>query len=472
MKNLTARFTALPRKTKLTIYLALIIFIALICLVASYSQYLRGFKTPNAAPAASAQEQLFLVDYLNKTYPEQRLGILKPLPYPVVSADLNVYAGAAILLDAANGCVIYEKNADDIIPPASITKLFVMYIVFQEIAAGHVTLDDVVPLPERSWAINMPRDASLMFLGQGQTVTLRELLTGLSVASGNDAALAVAAYISGSTDAFVARMNEEAQNLGLTHTHFEEPSGYSEKNLTTPRELATFARIYIQRYPEALELFHAQREIRYPLAANLAPWEKDKGDSAAVRQFNTNGLLRTLEGCDGLKTGFIYESGFNLALTAKRNGVRFISVTMRGPGAATAGKNFREVDGTTIMEWAFARFADYAPQGKIASSYPVAVIKAKAQFVRLVPAWVNTLTVPHLQGETPQADAEAVRAIVSIPAYLSGAVQAGAPYGEIRYQLGETVLETVPLVADHSIAEARCIGKLFGALAEHRLKKR
>ncbi|MCR5725806.1 MAG: D-alanyl-D-alanine carboxypeptidase [Treponema sp.] len=467
MKNLVQRFTALSRKTKIIACVSTAFILALSAFFAGYARYMTGFTA--TVSAASAQEQLYLANFLNSMYPKQRTGVLKPLPYPVVSADLNVHAESAILIDAANGCVIYEKNADDVIPPASITKLFVMYIVFQEITAGRVTLDDVVPIPERSWAINMPRDASLMFLGQGQNVTLRELLTGLAVASGNDAALAVAAYISGSTEAFVARMNEEAQKLGLTHTHFEEPSGYSENNLTTPRELAAFARIYIQNYPQALSEFHAQREIRYPLAANLPVWEKDKGDSAAVRQFNTNGLLRTLEGCDGLKTGFIYESGFNLALTAERNGVRFISVTMRGPGASTAGKNFREVDGTTIMEWAFARFADYNPAKHIASSYQVPVVGAKGHFVRLIPAWQNVLTVPHLIGETPSIDAEAVTATVSIPRFLTDSTKAGNAYGKIIYKLGDTVLETVPLVADRSLEQAGLLGHVYGKMAQSRL---
>ena len=157
MKKIASLLRSIPRKTKITAYIALAFLILAICFLASYARYLHGFASPAALGAASAQEQLYLADYLNRTYPQERTGVLKPLPYPVVSADLNVYAGAAILIDAANGCVIYEKNADEVIPPASITKLFVMYIVFQDVAAGKVSLDDVVPLPERSWAINMPR---------------------------------------------------------------------------------------------------------------------------------------------------------------------------------------------------------------------------------------------------------------------------------------------------------------------------
>ena len=206
----------------------------------AFMSYSDTFKNPDNARPLSEEQLLEFNSTLDSLYPSQRKSILKELPYSVTKANLDVWAGAAILIDASNGCVLFEKNADEIIPPASIAKLFVMYIVFKDAAEGKISLDDVVPLPERSWAINMPKDASLMFLGQGQVVTLRELLKGLAVASGNDAAIAVADYISGSTKAFVQRMNEECAALGLTHTHFVEPSGYDEHNLTTARELAAF----------------------------------------------------------------------------------------------------------------------------------------------------------------------------------------------------------------------------------------
>ena len=185
--------------------LGIIIFCALLFAFLAYSSSFT--KIENVRPLSTDQETEFSA-LLNSLYPEKRTSILKELPYSVSKANLDVWAGSAILIDASNGCVLFEKNADAIIPPASIAKLFVMYIVFKDAAEGKISLDDVVPLPERSWAVNMPSDASLMFLGQGQIVTLRELLKGLAVASGNDAALAVADYISGSTKAFVARMNE------------------------------------------------------------------------------------------------------------------------------------------------------------------------------------------------------------------------------------------------------------------------
>ncbi|MBQ9281920.1 MAG: D-alanyl-D-alanine carboxypeptidase [Treponema sp.] len=449
--------------------LGLLVLAILLCAFFAYSA---SFTKTDRVRDISSEKFLELTALLDELYPEQRVSILKKLPYAVSKAKLDVWAGAAILIDASNGCVLFEKNADEIIPPASIAKLFVMYIVFKDAEAGKVSLDDVVPLPERSWAINMPRDASLMFLGQGQIVTLRELLKGLAVASGNDAALAVADYISGSTKAFVERMNEECAALGLSHTHFVEPSGYDEHNVTTARELAAFCCEYIKRFPQGVEEFHSAPSIKYPLEKNLPPWQKAKGDSTAIYQKNTNPLLGVMEGCDGIKTGFIYESRYNLALTAKRNGVRFISVTMMGSGVGSKQGNAGRVhDGTEMMEWAFSSFADFTPEESLPDSYTVPSLASKStngKFVKLLPAWKNTITVPHIQGETALIDAQSVKATVNIPKFIYGEVKAGESYGQIQYKLGDAVLETVPLVADRNYEQAGIFGRAIDSLVSWR----
>src|SRR5574344_1148313 len=317
--------------------------IFLLCI--SFALYASPFVHIENPLPLTDNEPNFLISQLDTNYKE-RSQILSELPYKTVPVKLDIAAESAILIDTATGSILFEKNADEIIPPASMTKLVEMYVVFNAVKAGEVTLDDVVPLPKQSWAINMPYDASLMFLAQGQTVTLRELLLGLAIASGNDASVAVAYYICGGMEPFVKRMNDAVQALGLTHTHFVESSGYSEKNVTTAREFASFARVYINTFPEALAQFHSQKQISYPLQRNLPEWEQKDGDKQAVTQYNTNKLLGVLPGCDGLKTGFIFESGYNLALTAKRYGTRFLSVTMKGPGKGTAqGNKYRVHNG-------------------------------------------------------------------------------------------------------------------------------
>jgi D-alanyl-D-alanine carboxypeptidase (penicillin-binding protein 5/6) len=174
---------------------------------------------------------------------------LSELPYNIESPELSqpklaLYAKSAILVDTATGNILFEKNADAIIPPASMTKIALMYVVFQEIAAGNISLTDIVELPPESWWINAPPGSSLMFLEEGQIVTLEELLIGLSVASGNDAAIAVAYHVAGSVPEFCARMTQEMRKLGLQVTTFVEPSGYSEKNIT----LQLYHNIHLETY--------------------------------------------------------------------------------------------------------------------------------------------------------------------------------------------------------------------------------
>ena len=430
-------------------------------------------------PLSQSQKQS-LEAVLNQAYPE-RTAVLRPLPYPVNPAVLDVRARSAIAVNMQNGCVLYEKNADEIIPPASMTKLFVMYVVFEEIKKGTVSLKDTVPLPPESWACNMPPHSSLMFLGKNQIVTLEELLTGLAVCSGNDAAYAVADYICGGMDAFIGRMNAAAEKLGLTKTHFVESSGYSEKNTTTAREMAAFARHYVDTFPETLSLFHSRLSYTYPQEHNLAP--EDRGKPRAqdfsqgipehitmgIYQKNTNPLLGTLDGCNGLKTGYIDESGYNLALTITRGSTCILSVTMGGPGNSVQEGNAGRIhDGTEIMEWAFAAFREYENPA-LFREYSVPLVFAKTQRINLVPAYApKTLSVPVTAAQNPSQAEKEVEVSVELPESIKGRVTAGLEYGRITYSINGRILQTIPLVAERTEKKANawlCAADFFAQLA-------
>ncbi|MDR2897844.1 MAG: D-alanyl-D-alanine carboxypeptidase [Spirochaetaceae bacterium] len=371
---------------------------------------------------------------------------LSELPYEALSPELSLYARSAILVDIATGNILFEKNADAVIPPASMTKIALMFVVFQEIARGGISLSDVVDLPPESWAVNAPPGSSLMFLEEGQVVTLEDLLVGLSVASGNDAAIAVAYHISGSVEAFCRRMTEEMRKLGLTVTTFVEPSGYSELNLTTAREFAAFSRIYLDRYPESLELFHSRESMVFPLGRNI-PGETRSGTIPGVSRtlYATNKLVGLLEGCDGLKTGYIDESGYNLILTARRGETRFLSVTMGGPGRnSMEGTRYRNADGTTLMEWAFGSF--YTARPLETASAPVRIWYGADSAASLVEAEIIKLTVPR------QFEGKLVRRL-EFPEELDAPVYVGQQYGTAVYEADGVVLDTVPLVADRTLEQ-------------------
>lgn len=287
---------------------------------------------------------------------------------------------AAVLIDAATGVTLYNKNGNDRISPASLTKLMTMHIALQEVAAGRASLDEIVELPPQSWAVNQPPRSSLMSLGAGQRVRLRELLLGLAVPSGNDAAVAVALRFAPSIEAFAERMNQEGRYFGMTNTRFVEPSGISEYNVTTALEFAYFCREYMSFHPETLRDYHSVAEFAYPKAENAAdPY----GDDFITRvQRNRNALLGDVEGVDGLKTGYIDEAGYNIALTAERGGTRLVAVILGAP-ASPGGDRIRDEDGRVLLEWGFSNFKTLrtaSPQLE-----PLRVWKGRTNQVELVP---------------------------------------------------------------------------------------
>ncbi|GMO26005.1 MAG: hypothetical protein Ta2B_05870 [Termitinemataceae bacterium] len=271
-------------------------------------------------------------------------------------------ARSAILMDAVSGMTLFAKNADEAIPPASLTKLMTIYVAMREASLRGISLDSPVKLPPESWAKNQPPRSSLMFLAQGQIVSLRELFLGLAIPSGNDAAVAVALNFSPSIDDFAALMNREALKIGLRSTNFVEPSGISEINTTTAREFAIFCKQYIKDYPQNLQDFHSVREFAYPKPENLtAPMRSKPG---TIVQSNHIGLLDKFEGVDGLKTGYIDEAGYNLAITSEQNGTRFVSVIMGVPASLGTrwGPRARDADGRALLEWAFKNYKTIKPE--------------------------------------------------------------------------------------------------------------
>jgi D-alanyl-D-alanine carboxypeptidase (penicillin-binding protein 5/6) len=297
---------------------------------------------------------------------------------------------AAVLLDAETGALLYAKNPDEMIPPASLTKLMTIHTALKAAAAENASLDETVELPRQSWAINQPPRSSLMFLAAGQRVTIRELIMGLAVPSGNDAAVAVALRFAPSVEAFAGKMNEEARLLGLEKTKFVEPSGISEYNFTTAGEFALFCREYIRMHPETLAEFHSAPEFAYPKPENVA--ERYRANPGTIVQQNHNRLLdgglagrenpNAVQGVDGLKTGYIDEAGYNIALTAARQGTRLIAVILGAP-ASYRGERIRDEDGRNLLNWGFDNFRTLRPV--LPEQEPLRVWKGKTDYVNCVP---------------------------------------------------------------------------------------
>ena len=287
----------------------------------------------------------------------------------------DLISQSAVVMDASTGTLVYYKNPDDLIPPASLTKLMTMHVAFREIAAGRASLDEIIIPVKESWAISQPPLSSLMNLAPGQQLTIRELLLGMAVFSGNDAATAVALRFAPTVREFVELMNREAEALGLLKTRFVDASGYSEDNMTTAGEFAEFCRYYLKAHPESVRDFHSVREFAYPTAENVAEQYRDNPGTRVQRNRNT--LLGRVEGVDGLKTGFIFESGYNIALTAERNGTRFIVIILGAP-AGWGGDRIRDDEGKKLLNWAFTNYKTIRPRP--AAPEPVRVWKGKNNY--------------------------------------------------------------------------------------------
>lgn len=366
---------------------------------------------------------------------------------PALSAE------AGILLDYDTGTVLFEKRADRVIPPASLTKVMTIHLALELSRDGVISLDEDFPVPEAAWARNMPPDSSLMFLGPGQSVDLRQLLVGLSVASGNDAAVAVALRLAGSVPAFVELMNAEAARLGYPVMQFADPAGLSPRNQVTPREYADFVRHHITRWPETLDEVYSVPRIVYPTEANF--------DSVmiggSVRQENRNDLLFDYEGVDGLKTGFIEASGYNLAVTAERNGRRLIAVVLGvRAGSVAEGSRRRAEDAASLLDYGFAEFAHLSPRAPGAER--VRVWKGRRDELRAVPAGAPPRVI------VPRGRAAGVAVRVDVPAEVTAPVEASQEIGTASYMLGESEIARVGLVSDRTVERAGLFKRLWHTL--------
>ncbi|MDC7125482.1 MAG: D-alanyl-D-alanine carboxypeptidase [Spirochaetales bacterium] len=278
-----------------------------------------------------------------------------------IPAPPEINSKSAIMIDAETGQILYEKNPDEQIPPASMTKLMTIYTTLELVREGNANIDDIVPISDSADFRNAPPHSSLMFLEKGQKVTLKELLQGMALPSGNDAGIAVAEYLAGSVNNFIKLMNNNAKKLGMTHTSFDDSSGYSALNTTTARDFANFCKIYVEKNKDYLELLHCPKSFTYPQKHNLPP----SGESVhgPITQGNHNMLIGRLEGVDGLKTGFIEESGYNIAVTAQKDGRRIILILMGGTGKnAMDGSVRRAIDATYLLGYGFYGWTEYTPE--------------------------------------------------------------------------------------------------------------
>ena len=248
---------------------------------------------------------------------------------------INVDAKSALLIEPKSGKILYEKNIDEKFAPASVTKIMTMLLTMEAVDSGKITLQDKVTCSENAKKMG----GSTMLLDTGEIRTVEELIKGVAIASGNDAAVALAEYLGGTEDAFVEMMNKRAQELGMVNTTFKNCNGLPiEGHLSTARDISIMS----------LELLKHPTILKY---SGIYMETISEGRKSPIELVNHNKLVRFFEGCDGLKTGYTEEAKYCISATATRNGVRMLSVIMGAPTYKV-----RNRDAGMLLNYGFSKF--------------------------------------------------------------------------------------------------------------------
>lgn len=353
-------------------------------------------------------------------------------------------ARSAILIDQATGRVLYQRDPDEPFVPASLAKLMTLHIVLQKLGDRSISRSDVVYLTANAWANHQAPGSTLMNLGPGQIVTVEELMKGVAVASGNDAATALAEYVAGSAQAFVRMMNDEARFMGYTTMRFTDPAGVGRDNRVTAREFADFCRRYIDQHPAALAELHSLREFDYPLPQNMP--DGSPLPLQTKKQYNGNYLVWDGIGVDGLKTGHLDDENFTAAITAQRGETRLVAVLLGVPGHSLAeGVRNRTEDSLALLSYGFQHYSTMTLDAP--SLPPVRVWKGQEREIAMAPAAPVRLTAR-------QEELSHLTYTVLALAPLVAPVLKGQKVGDLLYSAGDEEVQSVPLLAATDVEEA------------------
>lgn len=346
----------------------------------------------------------------------------------IIPAPPELNAKSYLVMDFNSGRILAEKNIDEKLPPASLTKIMTSYIAASELAAGQITLDNQVVVSEKAW--KMP--GSRMFIEVNKKVSVRDLLNGIIIQSGNDASVALAEYISGDETVFAQLMNQQAKKLGMTNSHFTDSTGLpNPQHYTTAHDLAKLARALIMDYPDVYAI-NSHKEFTYN----------------KIRQRNRNRLLWLDSTVDGVKTGHTEEAGYCLVTSALREGMRLISVVM---GAES--DNARTSANQALLNYGF-RFYETRKlytADEILTSHRI----WKGTAERIALGLDNELFVTIPRGQFDKLENKYV-----VPDKIIAPVQTGEKVGQLKLVLNDKEIITAPLVAKETVAQAGVFGRI------------
>ncbi len=358
------------------------------------------------------------------------------IPVLADASALSVNAKSAILMDMTGGAVLFEQNSHESLPIASVTKVMTLLLVMEAIDSGQLSYDDMVTCSTRASSMG----GSQIWLKENETMSVRDLLKAAVIVSANDACAALAEHLCGTIEAFVAKMNARAAELGATDTQFVDCSGLSDDGYSSAYDIALMSRELMQKHPSIMEY--------------TTVW-MDSLRGGQSELVNTNKLIRFYSGATGLKTGTTAAAGSCLSATAQRDGLSLVAVVLGAPSTQERFGGARN-----MLDFGFASYALYTPKAEDTAYTPVPVLHGTKETVTSTPPeTVGTLVEKSRQGEA--------NARVEMAENLEAPVEAGQTIGEMIVSLGEEELARYPVTAAEAVERmdfGRALYRLFGAM--------
>ncbi len=366
-------------------------------------------------------------------------------PSIAAAPQFQTAAPIAYMEDLSSGAVLFARDADRRMPPASLAKMMTVYVAFDMVKKGELKLDQMVTVRPETWAKwHGPAAGSTMFLSANESVSVANLLYGIVTLSGNDACVVLAEAISGSEQAFTERMNRTAQQIGLANSHFGTSNGWPDNGVTyvTAKDLANLAAATITNHPQLYKQFYSKRDFT---------WGKTMGGSA-ITQANRDPLLGRVAGADGLKTGHTEEAGYGFTGSAEQNGRRLVMVL-----AGLTSFNQRIEESVRFMDWGFRAWQSKPIVAKGRKVEDADVQLGDSSKVGLVAPKALTVTVP--AGTSPNMVAKVV-----YQGPIKAPIKAGQHIADLVVSMPDGVEQRMPLVADKDVAEAGFFGRAWAGL--------
>ena len=370
------------------------------------------------------------------------------LAHPTMAAAPQFETPAPIIFmkDLSSGSILYAKDADRRMPPASMAKMMTVYVAFDMIKRGELKLDQSFPVRPETWQKwHGPAAGSTMFLSTGENVSVENLLKGIVTLSGNDACVVLAEGVSGTEQSFTDRMNEAAKKLGLTNSHFGTSNGWPDNGVTyvTARDLATLAAATIQDFPDLYKRFYSLPSFT---------WGKTLGAGADITQANRDPLLGRVAGADGLKTGHTDEAGYGFTGSAQQNGRRLVMVI-----AGLTSFNQRIEESVRFMDWGFRAWQAKPIVAKGREVATADVQLGASSSVGLVAPEQLTVTLP--SGAVPQL---AGKVVYEGP--VKAPIKAGQHIADLVITSPGLPEQHLPLVAAPDVGTAGFFGRAWAGL--------